>query len=110
MDLKEAVKLAVTMHTKSPKLQAEIIAQDMSYDKMVQKARAIELTKREVTNMKGEETFKVDEMRRALDNVQQGRQGNAFNNNSNYNSGKGEKFQQEIPEFQLEGLRPWAGQ
>lgn len=39
MDLKEAVKLAVTMHTKSPKLQAEIIAQDIMYDKMVHKQR-----------------------------------------------------------------------
>ena len=46
MNLKEAVKLAVTMHTKSSKLQAEIIAQDMDYDKMVEKARAIKLTKK----------------------------------------------------------------
>ena len=46
IDLKEAIKLAVTMHTNSRKLQAEIIAQDMSYEKMVEKARAIELTKK----------------------------------------------------------------
>ena len=52
MDLKEAIKLAVTMHTNSSKLQAEIIAQDMSYEKMVEKARAIELTKKEVEYMK----------------------------------------------------------
>ena len=46
MNLKETIKLAVTMHTNSSKLQAEIIAQDMSYEKMVGKGRAIELTKR----------------------------------------------------------------
>ena len=44
MDLKEAIKLAVTMYT-NPNIQAEIIAHDMSYEKMVEKARAIELTK-----------------------------------------------------------------
>ena len=61
MDLKEAIKLAVTMHTNSSKLQAEIIAQDMSYEKMVEKARAIELTKKEVEYMKQtEEAFKVE--------------------------------------------------
>ena len=61
IDLKEAIKLAVTMHTNSSKLQAEIIAQDMSYEKMVEKARAIELTKKEVEYMKQtEEAFKVE--------------------------------------------------
>ena len=49
------------MHTNSSKLQAEIIAQDMSYEKLVEKARAIELTKKEVDYMKQtEEGFKVE--------------------------------------------------
>ena len=49
MDLKEAIKFAVTMHTNSSKLQAEImIAQDMSNKKIVEKGRPIELTKKEV--------------------------------------------------------------
>ena len=62
MDLKDAIKFAVTMHTNSSKLQAEImIAQDMSYEKMVEKAIAIESTKKEVEYMKQtEETFKVE--------------------------------------------------
>ena len=61
MDLKEAIKLAVTMHTNSSKLQAEIIAQDMAYEKMVEKVRTIELTKKEVEYMKQtEEEFKME--------------------------------------------------
>ncbi len=64
MTLKDAIKLAVLLHTKSPKLQAEIIAQDMSYERMVEKARALELTKKEVDNIKqGEQSFKVDQIR-----------------------------------------------
>lgn len=50
MDLKEAIKLVVTMHTNSSKLQTEIIiAQDMSYEKMVEKGRAIESTKKQLS-------------------------------------------------------------
>jgi len=72
MTLKEAIKLAVIMHTKSPKLQADIIAQDMDYDRMVEKARAIELTKKEVANIKqAEKTFQVDAMRYNHDSRQQ---------------------------------------
>ena len=60
MDLKEAIKLAVTMHTNSSKLQAEVIAQDISYEKMAEKAKAIQLTKKEVEYMKEtEKAFKV---------------------------------------------------
>ena len=65
--MKEAIKLAVTLHTRSSKLQAEIIAQDMTYEKMVEKARAIELTKKEVEFMKqGEDSFKVDSLRNSI--------------------------------------------
>ena len=42
--MKEAIKLAVIMHTKSKKLQMSIIAQDLDYSTMVEKAIAIELT------------------------------------------------------------------
>ena len=63
MTLKEAIKLAVLLHTKSTKLQAEIIAQDMTYDRLVEKARAIELTKKEIENIKkGEKSFQVDSL------------------------------------------------
>ena len=41
MNMKEAIKLVVIMHTHSSKLQAEIIEQDMSYEKMIEKARTI---------------------------------------------------------------------
>ena len=52
MDLKEAVKLVVTLHTPMPKLQSEIIAKDMSFDTLVSTAKALELTQREVAFMK----------------------------------------------------------
>ena len=44
--MNEAIKLAVTMHTRSKKLQMSIIAQNLDYQTMVEKARAIELTKK----------------------------------------------------------------
>ena len=73
MNLKEAIKLAVTLHTKSPKLQAEIIAQDLDYNKMVEKARAIELTKKELGNLKqGENQFKIDSLGRSGGNPRGG--------------------------------------
>lgn len=60
-NLKEAIKLAVIMHTRSAKLQAEIIASDMNYEKMVEKARALELTRKELDNLKqGEGAFKIE--------------------------------------------------
>ena len=72
MNIKEAIKLAVVMHTHSTKLQAEVIAQDMSYEKMVEKARAIELTKKEVQNIKNkEDSFQVD----YIGGARQGRSG-----------------------------------
>ena len=64
MDLKEAIKLAVTMHTMSRKLQMAIIAQDMDYETMVDKARAIELTTKEVESFKSKEDFKVNYVER----------------------------------------------
>ena len=52
MDLKEAIKLVVTLHTPIPKLQSEIIAIDMSFETLVSTARASEGTQREVPFMK----------------------------------------------------------
>ena len=63
--MKEAIKLVVIMHTHSSKLQAEIIAQYMSYEKLIEKVRAIELTKKEVEKIKQrEDSFQVDILKR----------------------------------------------
>ena len=71
MNLKEAIMLAIVMHTNSPKLQAEIIAQNMAYDRMVEKARAIELTKKEVENIQNKgDAFQVDAVGSANSRVQ----------------------------------------
>ena len=52
MDKEEAIKLVVTLHTHSAKLQREIIAQNMDLKKLIETARAIEMTTREVEFMK----------------------------------------------------------
>ena len=52
MNLDEAIKLVVTLHTPSEKLQREIIARDMDLASLIECARAIELTQREVTFIK----------------------------------------------------------
>ena len=82
MNLKEAIKLAVTMHTNSSKLQQEIIAQDMTYEKMVEKARAIELTRRETDFINSKEEFKVEEINRGHYGKQE--EHNQWQSKSNY--------------------------
>ena len=52
MNLKEAIKLVMTLHTPLPKLQTAIIRDDMSYDQMMKLAQSIELANREVSFMK----------------------------------------------------------
>ena len=52
MNLDEAIKLVVTLHTPSEKLQREIIAKDMDLKMVIDNARALELTQREVRFMK----------------------------------------------------------
>ena len=52
MNLDEAVKLVVTLHTPSKKLQREIIAKDMDLASLIESARTIELTQREVSFIK----------------------------------------------------------
>ena len=52
MDLKEAIKLVVTLYTPLPKLQTAIIRDDMSFDNMMKAARAMELAEHEVEYMK----------------------------------------------------------
>ena len=52
MDLKEAIKLVVTLYTPLPKLQTAIIRDDMSFDNMMKAARAMESAEREAEYMK----------------------------------------------------------
>ena len=52
MTLDEAIKLVVTLHTPSDKLQRDIIAKDMDLKTVIESARALELTQREVSFMK----------------------------------------------------------
>ena len=52
MTLDEAIKLVVTLHTASDKLQRDIIAKDMDLKTVIESARALELTQREVSFMK----------------------------------------------------------
>ena len=52
MTLDEAIKLVVTLHTPSEKLQRDIIAKDMNLKAVMNNARALELTQREVSFMK----------------------------------------------------------
>jgi hypothetical protein len=90
MNLKEAIKLAVILHTKSPKLQAEIIAQDMDYDRMVEKARAIELTKKELVNLRqGEHHFKIDSVGRSGGNSWGGGRDGSGSHPGGVNRGRG---------------------
>ena len=42
MNLDEAVKLVITLHTPSEKLQREIIAKDIDLASLIENARAIE--------------------------------------------------------------------
>ena len=48
MNLDEAIKLVVTLHTFSKKLQQEFIAKDMALKEVIELARDLELTAREV--------------------------------------------------------------
>ncbi len=52
MTLDEAIKLVVTLHTPSDKLQRDIIAKDIDLKTVIESARAVELTQREVSFMK----------------------------------------------------------
>ncbi|CAB4025889.1 PREDICTED: uncharacterized protein K02A2.6-like, partial [Paramuricea clavata] len=52
MTLDEAIKLVVTLHIPSDKLQRDIIAKDMDLKTLIDSARALELAQREVTFMK----------------------------------------------------------
>ena len=52
MNVDEAIKLVVTLHTPSKKLQPEIIAKNMDLKMVTDSARALELTQREVRFMK----------------------------------------------------------
>ena len=52
MNLDEAIKLVVTLHTSSEKLQQEIIAKDMALKGVTEHARALELTSRELAFIK----------------------------------------------------------
>ena len=52
MDDNEAIKLVITLHTHSEKLQSTIIQKDMDLSKVVSTARALELAKREVKFMR----------------------------------------------------------
>ena len=49
----EAIKLVITLHTHSEKLQSSIIQKDMDLAKLVATARSLELAKREVDFLKG---------------------------------------------------------
>jgi len=52
MNLEEAIKMVVTLHTHPEKLQRDIIAKDMKFEDMMDAARAIELTSSEMTFIK----------------------------------------------------------
>ena len=52
MNLVEAIKLVVTLHMTSEKLHCEIIAKDMDLASLIESARAIQLTQREVSFIK----------------------------------------------------------
>jgi len=52
MNLEEAIKMVVTLHTHFEKLQRDIIAKDMKFGDMMDAARAIELTSSEMTFIK----------------------------------------------------------
>jgi len=52
MDMKEAIKLVVTIHTSLPKLQTAVSQDDMNFDQMMQQARSMELASKEVAYMK----------------------------------------------------------
>ena len=52
MNVDEAIKLVVTLHTPSEKLQPEIIAKNMDLKMVTDSARALELTQRELRFMK----------------------------------------------------------
>ena len=52
MNLKEAIKLVMTLHTPLPKLQTAIIRDDMTYEQLIKMAQSMELAEREVTYMK----------------------------------------------------------
>ena len=51
MNVKEAIKLVVTLHTPLPKLQTAIIRDDMTFDQMMKMAQSMELAQREITYM-----------------------------------------------------------
>lgn len=48
MDDNEAIKLVITLHTHSEKLQSAIIQKDMDLAKVISTSRSLELAKREV--------------------------------------------------------------
>ena len=52
MTLDETIKLAVTLHTPSDKLEREIIAKDMDSKMVIDSARTLEVTRGEVRFMK----------------------------------------------------------
>ena len=56
LDDNEAIKLVILLHTNNAKLQREIIARDLNYQNTIELARSLELTDREIGNLKGRET------------------------------------------------------
>lgn len=52
MNMKEAIKLVVTLHTPIPKLQTAVIRDDMTFEQMMKLAQSMELAHREVSYMK----------------------------------------------------------
>lgn len=52
MDIKEAIKLVVTLHTNLPKLKIAIIKDDMTFKQMMNMAQSMELAQRKVSYMK----------------------------------------------------------
>ena len=74
MNLDEGIKLVVTLHIPSENLQREIIAKDMNLALLVESARAIELTQREVSfikqNTMDPSTHKIETQQAGGDPVQ----------------------------------------
>ena len=52
LDDNEAIKLVILLHTHNEKLQREILAKDLNYAKTIELARSLELTDREMQNLK----------------------------------------------------------
>ena len=69
MDDDEAIKLVVTLHTTSEKLQTAIIQKDMNLEKVISTAKSMEMAQRELTFMKNNRSLESP----ALDAIKQGK-------------------------------------